>query len=146
MCIRDSSVIFGRLAGGFLIDKIWAPAVAVVMLILPALSCYFLMQGDLTYASATIAVLLIGLTAGAEQDLMAFLVAKYFGMKSYGVIYGVIYSSFALGAGFGPWFLSRVYEQSGTYDGVLAYVGIAFVVGSLPLLLLGKYRDFSTTE
>lgn len=140
------SVVFGRLVGGYLIDKIWAPGVAVVMLILPALSCYFLMQGDLTYTTAAIAVLLIGLTAGAEQDLMAFLVARYFGMKSYGLIYGVLYSSFALGAGFGPWALGRVYTSTGTYDGVLAYVGIAFVVGSLPLLLLGKYRDFSVPD
>lgn len=140
------SVVFGRLVGGYLIDKIWAPGVAVVMLILPALSCYFLMQGDLNYASAAIAVLLIGLTAGAEQDLMAFLVARYFGMKSYGLVYGVLYSCFALGAGGGPWVLGRVYATTGTYDQVLAYVGIAFVLGSLPLLLLGKYRDFSLPE
>lgn len=77
------SVVVGRLLGGYLIDRVWAPAVAVAMLILPALSCYFLMQGNVTYAAAAIAVLLIGLAAGAEQDLMAFLVARYFGMKSY---------------------------------------------------------------
>lgn len=136
------SVVFGRLVGGYLIDRIWAPAVAVVLLVLPALSCYFLMQGSLTYASAAISVLLIGLAAGAEQDLMAFLVARYFGMKSYGVVYGVMYSSFALGAGAGPWVLGRVYEASGTYDVILGYLAIAFLVGALPLLLLGKYRNF----
>lgn len=140
------SVVVGRLLGGYLIDRFWAPGIAVVMLILPALSCYFLMQGNLTYTSAAIAVLLIGLTAGAEQDLMAFMVARYFGMKSYGVVYGVLYSCFAFGAGGGPWVLSRVYSTTGTYDQVLGYVGIAFVIGSLPLLLLGKYRDFSVPE
>lgn len=139
------SVVVGRLGGGYLIDRLWAPAVAAVMLILPALSCYFLMQNDLTYAAAAVAVLLVGLTAGAEQDLMAFLVARYFGMKSYGVVYGVLYGSFALGAGSGPWLMGRVYEASGTYDQVLGYAGIAFVVGALPLLLLGKYRDFTAS-
>lgn len=138
------SVVVGRLAGGYLLDRVWAPAVGVVMLILPALSCYFLVQGDLTYASAAIAVLLIGLAAGAEQDLMAFMVARYFGMKSYGVVYGVMYSCFALGAGAGPWVMGRVYESQGTYDDILGYMGIAFVVGALPLLLLGKYRNFET--
>ncbi|MEM7610234.1 MAG: MFS transporter [Pseudomonadota bacterium] len=136
------SVVVGRLAGGYLIDRIWAPAVAVVLLILPAASCYFLMQGSLTYTSAAVSVLLIGLAAGAEQDLMAFLVAKYFGMKSYGVVYGVMYSSFALGAGSGPWVLGRVYEATGTYDVILGYLVAAFVIGALPLLFLGKYRDF----
>jgi predicted MFS family arabinose efflux permease len=140
------SVIFGRLVGGYLIDKLWAPGVAVCMMILPALSCYFLAQGDLTFATAAVAVLLIGLTAGAEQDLMAFMVARYFGMKSYGVVYGVLYSCFALGAGSGPWLLGREFATTGTYDNVLYYVGIAFVIGSLPLLLMGKYRDFSIPE
>ena len=138
------SVIVGRLFGGYLIDRIWAPAVAVVMLILPALSCYFLVQADLTYASAAVAVLLIGLTAGAEQDLMAFLVSRYFGLRSYGVVYGVMYSSFALGAGTGPWVMGRVFEASGSYDPVLGYVGMAFVIGALPLLLLGPYRNFES--
>ena len=140
------SVVFGRLGGGYLIDKYWAPGIAVVMLVLPALSCYFLMQGNLSFATAAVSVLLIGLTAGAEQDLMAFLVVRYFGMKSYGVIYGVLYSCFALGAGIGPWVLSRVYASTGTYDQILGYVGIAFVIGSLPLLLLGRYRDFTVQE
>lgn len=137
------SVVVGRLAGGFLIDFLWAPGVAVCMLVVPAISCYFLAQGELTFAVAAIAVLLIGLTAGAEQDLMAFMVARYFGMKSYGVVYGVLYSCFALGAGSGPWLLGREFAATGTYDGALLYVGIAFVAGSLPLLLLGRYRDFS---
>jgi predicted MFS family arabinose efflux permease len=137
------SVVVGRLSGGFLIDHFWAPGVAVCMLVVPAISCYFLAQADLTFTIAAIAVLLIGLSAGAEQDLMAFMVARYFGMKSYGVVYGVLYSCFALGAGSGPWLLGREFAATGTYDNALLYVGIAFIVGSLPLLLLGKYRDFS---
>ena len=140
------SVVFGRLVGGYLIDKIWAPIVAVTMLILPALSCYFLMQGELVYAVAAISVFLVGLAAGAEQDLMAFLVARYFGMKSYGAVYGIIYASFAVGAGFGPAYFGQVYEATGTYDQILGVAAIAFIIGALPLLLLGKYRDFRAPE
>ena len=136
------SVIVGRLAGGFLIDRFWAPAIAFCLLTLPALSCYFLTQGELTFAAATIAVLLVGLAAGAEQDLMAFLVAKYFGLKNYGVIYGVMYSSFALGAGFAPAIVGRVFDSTGSYDAILVYVGFAFLGGAVPLLFLGKYRNF----
>ncbi|MFT2092736.1 MFS transporter [Paraglaciecola sp. 2405UD69-4] len=140
------SVVVGRLSGGFLIDNFWAPGVAVCMLLVPAASCYFLIQPDLTFTVAAISVLLIGLTAGAEQDLMAFMVARYFGMRSYGVVYGVLYSCFALGAGSGPWLLGKEFATTGTYDNALVYIGIAFVAGSLPLLLLGKYRDFSTSK
>ena len=137
------SVVVGRLVSGYLIDRVWAPAVAFCMLVPPALSCYFLMNDQLTYAVAAVCVLLIGLAAGAEQDLMAFLVARYFGMKSYGVVYGIMYSSFALGAGAGPWVLGRIYESNGSYNAALGYLAIAFVAGASPLLLLGRYREFT---
>lgn len=35
--------------------------------------------------------LLIGLSLGAEVDMISFLTSRYFGMKSYGRIYAVIY-------------------------------------------------------
>jgi MFS family permease len=136
------SVVAGRLGGGFLIDYLWAPGVAFVLLVLPAISCFLLAGPNLSFTIAACAVLLVGLAAGAEQDLMAFLVVRYYGMKSYGVIYGVLYSAFALGAGTGPWVFAKVYESTGTYDVVLKYAGIAFILGAIPLLMLGKYRDF----
>ena len=137
------SVMVGRIAGGYLIDRFWAPLIALGLLILPAISCYLLIQPSYTFAVAAFAVLLIGLAAGAEQDLMAFLVARYFGMKSYGVVYGCMYGAFALGAGMGPYIFGRAFAQSGTYDNMIMYAGIGFVCGSIPLLLLGKYRYFN---
>ncbi|MEM7764623.1 MAG: MFS transporter, partial [Pseudomonadota bacterium] len=44
------SVVVGRLASGYLIDRVWAPAIAFCMLVPPALSCYLLMDQELTYA------------------------------------------------------------------------------------------------
>ena len=137
------SVMVGRIAGGYLIDRFWAPLIALGLLILPAISCYLLIQPSYTFTIAAIAVLLIGLAAGAEQDLMAFLVARYFGMKSYGVVYGCMYGAFALGAGMGPYVFGRAFAQTGTYDNMIMIAGIGFVCGSIPLLLLGKYRYFN---
>ena len=137
------SVMVGRIAGGYLIDRFWAPIIALGLLILPAVSCYLLVQPSFTFTVAAIAVLLIGLAAGAEQDLMAFLVARYFGMKNYGVIYGCMYGAFALGAGVGPYVFGRAFAQTGTYDNMIVIAGIGFVCGSIPLLLLGKYRYFN---
>lgn len=137
------SVMVGRIAGGMLIDRFWAPLIACFLLILPAIACYLLMQPSYAFGVAAIAILLIGLAAGAEQDLMAFLVARYFGMKSYGVIYGFMYGAFALGAGSGPYIFGKAFAQTGTYDHMLMYASFAFVLGSLPLLSLGKYRYFN---
>ena len=137
------AVLCGRVIGGFLIDRFWAPAVAFVFLSSPALALYMLSGQVVSNEMATVAILMIGFGAGVEYDFLAYLVAKYFGMRSYASIYGALYSFFGLGAGFGPLLLSRFAEKEGEWAMVLIYSGIALVIASLPLLALGKYRDFS---
>ncbi|MEM8890477.1 MAG: MFS transporter [Bacteroidota bacterium] len=134
------SVIVGRLLGGYLLDKLWAPGVAFTFFIIPVISCYLFQQGDMTYSSAAMAIAVLGFSAGVEYDLMAFLVSKYFGLKHYSSIYGTLYGFFAIGAGFGPWIFGKSFAATGSYDSIFGYAMIAFVAGALPLLFLGKYR------
>ena len=137
------SVIFGRLLGGWLIDRFWAPAVAAVLLGAPAIACVMLAQPHLAYRSAALAIGLIGLAAGAEYDLLAFMVARYFGMKSYGSIYGALYGFFALGAGVGPFFFARDFDDTQSYAVMLHLSCGLFIVPALLMLLMGRYRIFA---
>jgi predicted MFS family arabinose efflux permease len=136
------SVMAGRLLGGYLIDRFWAPGVATVMLSLPALSAWLLAQPDISYASTALAIAVLGLAAGVEYDLMAFLVSRYFGMAHYASIYGSLYGFFALGAGFGPYFYGRYFARTGSFAGILELSAVLFLIGAVPLLLLGRYRRF----
>ena len=137
------SVIVGRLLGGWLIDRFWAPAVAAVLLGAPASACVMLAQPHLAYRSAALAIGLIGLAAGAEYDLLAFMVARYFGMKSYGSIYGALYGFFALGAGVGPFFFARDFDDTQSYAVMLHLSCGLFIVPALLMLLMGRYRIFA---
>jgi len=134
------SVIVGRLIGGYLIDKLWAPGVAFIIFMIPIIACIIFRQADLSYTMALVAIATIGFAAGVEYDLMAFLVSKYFGLKNYSAIYGTLYGFFAIGAGFGPWIFGKSYSVTGSYSTVFGYAIIAFIVGAIPLLFLGKYR------
>lgn len=136
------SVIAGRVVGGWLIDRFWAPGIAFLMICAPALACWMFAHGDLTYATAAGSIILIGFAAGVEYDLMAFLVARYFGLKSYGAIYGSLYGFFALGAGIGPVVFGRAFDATGNYDGPLMLSAGLLVLGAVLLLLLGRYRTF----
>jgi MFS family permease len=139
------SVIFGRVLGGWLIDRFWAPAVAAVLLGAPAAACLILAGPALDYRSAMLAIALIGLAAGAEYDLLAFMVARYFGMKSYGGIYGALYSCFALGAGVGPVVFGANFDRTHAYSESLHLAAGLFLLPALALLLLGRYRNFAPT-
>jgi len=136
------SVIVGRILGGWLIDRFWAPAVATVLLGAPAVACLILAGPDLDYRGAMIAICLVGLAAGAEYDLLAFMVARYFGMKSYGSIYGALYSFFALGAGVGPVVFGADFDHTHSYIASLHLACGLFLGPALVMLLLGRYRNF----
>ena len=140
------SVILGRILGGWLIDRYWAPGVAFVMLSLPAIASWQLASGGSDATSTGFSIFLIGFAAGVEYDLMAFLTARYFGMKSYSTIYGALYAFFALGAGMGPVMFGKFFDKAGSYSAILQISAVMFIVGAAMLLLLGRYRIFTQPD
>ncbi len=136
------AVVVGRVLGGFLLDHFWAPLIAAILLSIPAAASLALSQPELSFLMAAVAIFVLGLAAGVEYDFMAYLVSRYFGLRNYSAIYGALYGFFALGAGFGPWIYGRFFITTGSYDSVLQLSALAFLLGALPLLLLGRYRDF----
>ncbi|MEO1137276.1 MAG: MFS transporter, partial [Pseudomonadota bacterium] len=138
------AVLGGRVIGGYLIDRFWAPGVAFVFLASPAFALWLLGHPEIDANTATIAILMIGFGAGVEYDFMAYMVSKYFGMRSYSAIYGAIYGFFALGAGLGPTILTRLADANG-WQSTLTQAAIILFVSTLPLLLLGRYRRFDVS-
>ncbi len=139
------AVLGGRVIGGFLIDRFWAPAVAFFFLASPAIALWMLGQPDLTVNNVTIAIMMIGFGAGVEYDFMAYMVSRYFGMRSYSAIYGAIYGFFALGAGLGPSIMSNLAGAHG-WQSTLNQAALILFVATIPLLFLGRYRDVSTSD
>ena len=140
------SVILGRVVGGWLIDRFWAPGVAFVLLISPVGACLLLAQGGMGFELAAVSILLIGFAAGVEYDLMAFLVARYFGLKNYSAIYGAQYGFFALGAGTGPAIFAAIFDRTGTYQTTLVLSAVLLFIGAVLLLTLGRYRTFTADD
>ncbi len=148
------AVLSGRAIGGYLIDRFWAPGVAFAFLASPAFALWLLGQPGLTPGTATLAILMIGFGAGVEYDFMAYIVSKYFGMKSYSAIYGALYAFFAVGAGLGPSIMTDIADGRGIHflgadTGLLAghnwqwtltSAAIILFISTLPILTLGKYR------
>jgi MFS family permease len=133
------AVIIGRVSAGLLIDRFWAPAVGAVLLALPLAGALLLIGALPSPLMIGVAVFLIGLTAGAEFDLLAYLTGRYFGMKNYGFLYAIQTIGLLLTAGLAPPIFGRVFDQMGSYDPVLMVSAGLFLVAPPLLLLLGKY-------
>ena len=124
------AVVLGRLLVGFAVDRIFAPRVAIAIL----LAC---ISGVLALALlgsvvAVPAAFVIGFSVGAEVDLIGYLVARYFGMHAYGQIYGRQYSTFLIATGLSPVILGAVRDATGTYTASL-FTATAFMAISAAL-------------
>jgi MFS family permease len=137
------SVICGRLGAGLLVDRLWAPAVAAVLLSFPAAAALALDMAPLTPVLAGLCAALIGLGAGAELDLLAFLTSRYFGLRRYGSIYALTFVFFSVSAGLAPTAFGLVYDGSGNYSLALRFAATACALGALAMLTLGTYPDFT---
>ncbi|MDE1004132.1 MAG: MFS transporter [Paraburkholderia fungorum] len=139
------SLIGGRLLVGYLIDRLWAPAVAAVALAMPAFGCLLLSTTGADHAATlALATLLIGLGAGAEFDIAAYLMARYFGMRDYGRLFGVHVALITIASALAPWLFGRIYTVTGSYTTMLAICGAAFLLGAITLLPLGRYPKFDS--
>jgi OFA family oxalate/formate antiporter-like MFS transporter len=89
-----------------------------------------------------VSVILIGLAAGAEVDLFAYLTSRYFGLKRYGSIYGVVFMVFSVSAGLAPAVFGLSFDLYGSYDLIFPIAAVLSIIGGLAMLLLGAYPDF----
>lgn len=133
-------LLFARVAVGYVIDHIFAPRVLTTVSIGGAVACVlYATHPELGYVSA----LLIGFLLGAEFDVLAFLIKRYYGNAAYGRIYGVIFGVFYLGSGFGIYGLPKIRELSPPavgYDYAL-YVAAAILFASAILMaFMPRYR------
>lgn len=139
------SVIAGRIVVGALLDRFWPPLIGCVALLLPAIACLLLL-GEISGWTAALAVLFVGFSAGAEFDIVAFMASRYFGLLAYGKVYGILYITLFAGAAIAPPIFGSVLDQSGTYDGILRVMLVAFPVAAFSLLLLGRSPKFDQAE
>ncbi|MEM7001603.1 MAG: MFS transporter [Pseudomonadota bacterium] len=137
------AVVAGRLLVGYLVDKFWAPGVAALTMTLPVVGCWLLIDPQ-SYAASLTAAILIGLAAGAELDLMSFLVARYFGAQNYATIYSVMYMALAVCSGGAPILFAAVYDRFLSYDLSFSIALILFALGGLLILCMGRYPADST--
>jgi MFS transporter, OFA family, oxalate/formate antiporter len=134
-------VFVGRLAAGVLLDRVWAPLVWFLTMAPPAVGCFLLLGGEATIALLAIGVALIGLSQGAEGDLIGYMVARYFGVRHFGAINGAMGAAVTGGTALGALLFGISHDRTGSYDFAMTAAGVSFGVAALILFTLGRYPD-----
>ena len=138
LTLAGLSLIGGRLLAGYLLDRIFAPYVALAFLLAPLIGiAVFLLA--FPPRVAMVGTLFVGIGLGAEVDLIAFLLSRYLGMRSFGEIYGYFFAIFMLGAGLGPLVMGVSFDRTGAYNFTLVCFELSLVFASILVVRLGPY-------
>jgi len=125
------SAALATMAGQFLVgvalDMVKSPVLALPTFIVVLLGAVLIQNAD-SPASLFGGVMLVGFGAGSEYGLLPYFLTRLFGLRSFGQIYGVVYSVSAVSYGLGP------YVMGWTFDHLRSYFA-AYIVFELSLLV-----------
>jgi MFS family permease len=123
----------GRLGTGFLLDRLPATLVGAGVFLLPVAGSLLLLTPGNSQAAMLVASGLIGLTLGAEVDVIVFLLTRHFGLKNFGGLYGGLLAALSIGTALGPLAAARIFDVTGSYAGFL-WLATGFMAASSVLI------------
>lgn len=132
------STIAGRVLVGWLADHFPVPRVAIAFF---ACSAAGFVLAATVGASAGLPMLVlvaltIGLGFGAESDVIALFISRYFGQRAFAAIYGYLLAAFLVGSSIGPALFGFVRDASGGYSAVMMIATALMAAACLALALL----------
>jgi MFS family permease len=137
--LLGSALLIGRVGSGYLLDRFFAPRVALCLFGAAACGIAVLRMGAAS-GLVLLAVFLIGLGMGSEVDIIAYLVSRYFGLRAFGEVYGYAFAFYVLAGALGPWLMGLGFDRSGSYGSVLVGFFLATLLAVVLMTRLGPYR------
>jgi MFS family permease len=132
------ALLIGRAGTGFVLDRYFGPHVALVIFLIAAVGIVLLWNAG-AGVFARLGAFLVGLGLGAEVDIIAYLMSRYFGLRSLGTAFGFAFGAFVLASGLGPLVMGFAFDRTGSYDAPLVGSFIAIIVAAGLMASLGPY-------
>lgn len=108
------AVLAGRLITGWLLDRYFAPRVAFILLATAAVGVLILAGAHSLFAGI-VGASLIGVGMGGEADVTPYLLARYFGLRSFSTLYGLTWTAYAIAGAIGPIVMGKAFDATGSY-------------------------------
>jgi MFS family permease len=132
------AAVVARFIGGWCLDRLFAPWVAASCMLVAAAGVA-LLWSNAGGAAPFLGVLCLGIGLGLEIDAMGFLISRYFGLRSFGEIYGWLFPAFTVGVALGPAAMGLTYDHAHSYAPMLSVFFFLLLVTAGLLSILGPY-------
>ena len=142
--VMGGATLAGRLLTGWLLDLYFAPRVAFCLLMVAALGTFVL---AIAHSATTgfLGAACIGIGMGGEADVTPYLIAKYFGLRSFSTLYGFSWTAYAIAGAIGPVIMGKAFDATGSYQTLLSILSLLTLLAGSLLLFLPKYSMASRT-
>jgi predicted MFS family arabinose efflux permease len=139
MSLFGPAMLAGRFITGVLLDRCTARQIILPIYSFPVIACFVLANFEGAPGWAIVAVTFAGFAMGAEGDMLAYFIGRYFGTANFAPIYATMFGLFALAFGSFPVLAGFIYDLVGSYDSTYMVFGALLICGTLTMLLLGDY-------
>ncbi len=134
------SVVVSRVCSGYLLDVLNAGFIGATVFTLSACGLLMLYLSPDTVFLLYVAVMLIGISFGAENDVIAYMCGRYFGLRHIGEIYALFFGIYILGAIIGPLAMAAVFDHYGSYQLGLVSILASMAIAAILMTKLGFMR------
>jgi MFS family permease len=124
--------VSGRLVVGTFADRFDKQRLALGVMAFQALTLVVFAQAE-GLVSLYVSAVLFGLTIGNVFMLQSLLVGEFFGMTSFGRVFGALLFVTQVAGGFGPWGLAQLNEGLGGYAGSLRVAAVVAGLGAIAI-------------
>ena len=128
----------GRFATGWLLDRFFAARVSFVLLAMAA-GGTLLLAGAHSLTAGILAAVLIGFGMGGEADVTPYILSRYFGLRSFSLMYGFTWTAYACAGAIGPILMGKAFDATGSYEPLLLQLAAATLAVAALMLLLPRY-------
>ena len=139
-------MLSGRILTGLAIDRFNPYWVGFLTMGLPSLGLFLISSNLDDPGLLWGAVYFLGFTYGAEGDVVAYLVARRFGVRIYSSVMGLLTACMSASTALGATLLSVTLAATGNFNLFLVIVGTAVVTGAALLLALGRSEQGQVAE
>ena len=140
--LMGAASLLGRLVTGWLLDRFFAPGVAFCVFALAALGIFILSSAH-SLGMGSLAAILVGAGMGGEADMTPYILSRYFGLRSFSMLYGFTWTGYAIAGAIGPVLMGRAFDTTASYQALAVKLSVLTLFAAGLMLLMPAYNAYA---
>jgi MFS family permease len=142
MAVLGGVCVAGRMVFGKTLDKIGSSRGFIIGFSIMGVSLFLIVVTG-TLGMLYMFAVLFGFAFGACVTCESPLVADLFGLRSHGLLLGIIAAAFALGGGVGPFIVGYIFDIAGKYQSAFFLCAIVSCMGLVLARIIARSAPVS---